>query len=89
MRPRTEEKKMNSIYTPSPLDQILKFVIAIYHYLIKLLKLIQVKQDKEWGGIVLFDEKLLNSKLSLDMNKNHFVETEAFISVFKALPFGI
>ena len=25
----------------------IKFVIAIYHYLIKLLKLIQVKQDKE------------------------------------------
>ena len=80
---------MNSLYTPSPLHQILNFVIAIYHYLIKLIKLIQVKQDKEWGGIVLFDEKLLNSKLSLDMNNNHFVETEAFILVFKTLPFGI
>ena len=46
-------------------------------------------QDKEWGGIVCFNEKLLNSKLALDMNNNHFVETEAFISVFKALTFGI
>ena len=41
----------------------------------KLLKLIQVKQDKEWGGIVCFDDKILNSKPALDMNNNHFVET--------------
>ena len=84
-----DRKKMNSIYTPSPLHQILNFVIAIYHYLIKLLKLIQVKQDKEWSGIIFFDDKLLNSKPALDMNNNHFVEADAFISVFKALPFGI
>ena len=55
----------------------------------KLLKLIQVKQDKEWRGIVFFDDKPLNSKPALDMNNNHFAETQAFISVFKALPFGI
>ena len=71
------------------LHPFIKFVIAIYHYLMKLLKLIQVKQDKEWGGIVCFDENLLNSKPALDMNNNHFVEADAFISVFKALPFGI
>ena len=86
MRPWIEKKNEFIIYTFTPSSN---FEFSDHHIPLFDEASQANSQDKEWAGIVCFDEKLLNSKLALEMNNNHFVETEAFISVFKELPFGI